>query len=168
MLDSNRSSTASLARTGSAFCLAAKPLYAVQSTALWEPKNRDSICCLCFFVSHSRTERMIFHEVKGRCESVCTNVHTCRLRSRATQCRESSISARQKTRTNSIKADLYGLFCLFNFCVGLEPFEHRYARRTSSHFCLVAKPLHAVITTAPKRGKAKAPTEPTGKIWHRR
>ena len=101
------------------------------------------------FVSHSRIERMIFHEVKGRCESVCTNVHTCRLRSRATQCRESSISARQKTRTNSIKADLYGLFCLFHFCVGLEPFEHRYARRTSSHFCLVAKPLHAVITTAP-------------------
>ena len=76
-------------------------------------------------------------------------MHTCRLRSKATQCRESSTSARQKTRTNSIKADLYGLFCLFNFCVGLEPFEHRYARRTSSHFCLAAKPLHAVITTAP-------------------
>ena len=100
------------------------------------------------FFSHSRTERMIFHEVKGRCESVCTNVHTCRLRSRATQCRESSISARQRTCTNSIKADFCSLFCLFKFCVGLEPFEHRYARRTSSHFCLAAKPLYAVQSTA--------------------
>ena len=63
------------------------------------------------FFSHSRTERMIFHEVKGRCESVCTNVHTCQLRSRATQCRESSISARQRTCTNSIKADFCSLFC---------------------------------------------------------
>ena len=111
-------------------------------------KTETAIAVFCFFVSHSRTERMIFHEVKGRCESVCTNVHTCRLRSRATQCRESSISARQRTCTNSIKADFCSLFCLFNFCVGLEPFEHRYARRTSSHFCLAAKPLYTVQSTA--------------------